>query len=569
MKIGKRVSFLDQETQMRSTFLCLALAAASAAMGQIPSSVSNFIPVPGVREFSGRLIARPTQLMTLVNQQGLTPAAAYQANETTRRALVRYTVQYVPETDEYILRVPKDSTEGALAYLLNTQGRFQYIEPDWIVFPTTIPNDPSIGSQWHLAKIDAFNAWSLFTAQSTPIIVAVTDTGVQVDHEDLIDRFVPGANCATGTPIPQSSGGQVSDVNGHGSHTSGIAAATCNNAKGGCGMGWGLKLMPIRVSDVSTGGASTAALTAGARWAADNGARVVSTSYSGVSASTVGTNGTYLRSKNCLYFYAAGNDGANLSTFDWPDVNVIGASDSNDLKASFSAFGTAIDVFAPGVGIYSTYKGGPSSYATLSGTSMATPCAAGVATVITASNPSMTSFDVETSLYQGCDNIGAAATFGWGRVNLNKSLRYAYNNFPFPTIAATAGQGSLGSDPLSAMNVSDNAYYGVNSNQWVSVTLRFHSTLLQVGSMQLNLEDAASAQGGTICSVTSGAGGGGQKLDISSVGVNDNARVINVPNSAIDAGTGDVIITLTYMPFSRTIPAWQAKIDRAVLFTRP
>jgi subtilisin family serine protease len=311
-------------------------------------------------------------------------------------------------------------------------------------------------------------------------------------------------------------------------------------------------------------------LAAGARWAADNGARVISTSYSGVSSATNQTTGAYLRTKNALYCFAAGNSNTNLSTFDHIDVTVVGATDSNDAKASFSSYGLGTDVYAPGVNIFATIRTNDSSYGNMSGTSMATPMAAGVATMITASNPSLTSNQVETALYQGCDDLGPVGNdtqWGWGRININKSLRYAYNNFPFPVNAAIVNVGNGLGDALNAMNTSDDSYYRVDSDEYVSFTLRFDSTLLQVGSMELIYEDRASAAGGTVCIISSGVNG--QKLDTRAVGNSDVLRSISIPNSAIEAGTGDVVLNFTYWPISRTLPTWQASVDRAVLFTRP
>ncbi len=552
---------------MRVTLFSLALIATSMGFAQSFSNALSFTPEPGVRELSGRLIVRPKQLMNLANT-GVSPATAYQTSEASRNALAQYTLRYIPETDEYILQVPKGLSDAALAAKLAGQGQYEYIEPDWIVYPTTIPNDPM--AQWHIPKVDAYNAWSLYTAQTTNIVVAITDTGIRQDHEEFVGRLVSGANSATGTAIAQSSGGLVEDLNGHGTHCAGIAAATTNNAKGVCGAGWGLKIMPVRVSDSSGGGSSSAALAAGARWAADNGARVVSTSYSGVSSATNQTTGAYLRSKNVLYCFAAGNSNTNLSSFDHLDVTVVGATDSNDAKASFSSYGLATDVYAPGVNILSTYRTSATSYSTLSGTSMATPLAAGIATTVAASNPSITSQQLENALYFSCDDLGPVGNdtqWGWGRVNLNKALRYAYNKYSFPTFTATSVQGISAGDALSALNTSDDQYWRVNSDQWVTVRLRFKSTLLLINSMQLILEDQATAEGGTICTVSTG--GTGQKLDVRPVAGSDVLRTINVPLTAIEPGTGDIVLDVTYMPFSRTLPQWQAKIDHAVLFTKP
>jgi len=547
----------------------MAIAISACAVAQTAVSASDFTPMPGVRELSGMLIARPADINDLVNK-GLTPRSAYQAIERARKAVAPYTVRRYAETDEYILRVPNGQTEASLAGTLLKSGGFDYIEPDWTVFPVATPNDALLGSQWHHPKVQSFQGWDLYNGLGSNIVVAITDTGIRQAHEDFAGRLVSGANTASGVVTPQASGGLVEDINGHGTHCAGIAAATGNNSVGVSGMGWGLKIMPIRVTNSSGGSASTSALSAGARWAADNGARVVSTSYSGVSSSTHQTTGAYLRARNVLYCFAAGNSNTNLSTFDHVDVTVVGATDQNDAKASFSSYGLGTDVFAPGVSIFATLRTNNSAYGNMSGTSMATPLAAGIATAVTSSNPSLTSQQVEQALYQSCDDLGPAGNdtqWGWGRVNLHKALRFAYNNFPFFINSVSVDTGASIGDSISAMNASDNNYYRVEQDQWVTVELRFKSTLQQVGSMELVLEDRANAQGGTICTVSTGTNG--LRLDSRPVGDSDVLRTISIPNSAIEAGTGEVVLKVTYMPFARNLPSWQASIDRAVLFTRP
>lgn len=552
---------------MRNVSVLALSVVAASSVAQI--HIDTYTPVSGVREFSGQLIARPARL-DQVAMKGDAQASVVQVT-AARSAVSKYTVRYIPETDEYILKVPKGRTEADLAQELIGKGAFQYIEPDWIVFPVAIPNDPLVGNQWHVAKVDAYNAWDLFQAQNSNIIVAITDTGIKTAHQDLASRLVPGANTATGTAVAQVNGGLVEDINGHGTHCAGIAAAAGDNGVGVSGMGWGLKIMPIRVTNSTGGSASTSALAAGARWAADNGARVVSTSYSGVSSSTNQTTGAYLRTKNALYLFAAGNDGANLSTFDHPDVTVVGASTTNDTRASFSAYGNAIDVFAPGVDILATIRSSNTSYGLMSGTSMATPCAAGVAAVITASNPSLTSYQVETALYQGATDIGAAgndSVFGWGRVNLNRGLRYAYNNFTIAATAADLELGSAVSTNLSSVHNSDNVYFSGSGGSDIQFLLRFPTTLLQIGSIQVTLEHAASTVKREY-TVTTASGVVGQVLAAGDAPSTDTQQVINVPLNAVDPTTREVAIRVHYKPLTRDIARWTARIDQAVLTTKP
>jgi subtilisin family serine protease len=471
----------------RAFFVALIFASLGPGGAEASQFRELFREQPGVQEFSGQMIARPKQVGDMVAEGARLDVAAA-THAAARRQVLPLTREHVPQTDEYLIAVPFGSSESRLAAQLMASGAFEYVEPDWIVYPTfTTPNDPRYSQQWHLPKIRAPWAWSLFKGNDT-VTIAIVDTGVRLDHEDLQPLLVPGYNSAN--RVSQANGGLVNDINGHGTHCAGTAAAYTNNARGVAGVGWNFRIMPIRATNSTGGSASLSNLTNGARWAADNGARVISTSYSGVSSSSVQTTGNYIKyQRNGIYLWAAGNSNSNLSTFDHVDVTVVGATDQNDAKASFSSYGLALDVFAPGVGIVATYYRSSTDYASLSGTSMATPCAAGVAAMIMASNPALTGAQVETLLYQSCVDLGAPGPsyWGWGRVNLEAGLRLSYQNHPFlpEGFGVTTGTHSGGS--LNTVRVANGQYLTATPTiPNPKVTLEFNSTttLQQIGTLR-------------------------------------------------------------------------------------
>lgn len=373
---------------------------------------------PGELEFSGQMIARPMPRERLVAQVGEKGADRLLAR--ARAAVKGMTLRYYRETDEYILRIPFGFDENSLSAYLRGLGGFQYVEPNYIVYPALSPNDPLFGDQWWLSKIEGPRAWDRYTGQ-TSVVAAVCDTGCDLGHQDLAGRYVSGYNSAD--DLPQALGGQVTNVHPHGTHVAGIIGAIGNNGVGISGVNWNVSIMPVRVSNLSSGSSTYEYLTRGARWAAENGAKVINTSYSGVSGETIGTTGTYVRSLGALWFYAAGNNAANLSGFDYADVVVVGATDSSDSRAGFSAYGLAVDVFAPGVSVLSTVPG--NNYESWSGTSMATPVACGIAALLWSARPSLTSLEVEGFLESGCDDLGPPGNdeeWGWGRVNAYRTL---------------------------------------------------------------------------------------------------------------------------------------------------
>ncbi len=331
-------------------------------------------------------------------------------------------------------------------------------------------------------------AWDLTTG-SASVICAVTDTGIDLTHPDLAAHRVPGFNAVT--DLAEVDGGDVSEINGHGTHVSGCAAAIGNNAVGVAGIGWNLRIMMCRVALDSGGGAYLDDILQAARWAIDHGAKAASSSYSGVDYPAIGTTGTYIKSHGGLYCYAAGNDARDLSGFDYPDTIVVGASWSGEDRAGFSAFGHAVDVFAPGQDILSSCWGGGWCYA--SGTSMATPVCNGVIGMIWSANPALTPQQVEDILEHSCDDFGAVGNddvYGWGRVNTFKAVKGALNAAgPQPPNAFPDGGTGFAGIPV-ALDVLANDY-DVNGD-----------------TVAIGTFDATTLHGGTVVrSIATGPGG--------------------------------------------------------------
>jgi len=373
-----------------------------------------YFATAGENEFSGEVIVRPKQ--TLLRSQ----------RTAALEMIAPQIVRHHDATDEFILSggmIPERLgvwESQRIAELLATN-LFQYAHPNWILFPVTVPNDPRVAEQWHHTMMQSYEAWSI-SSGSPSVIVAVTDTGI-VTHEDLTHR-VSGYNAVS--QVDEASGGDMTDINGHGTHVAGCAAATGNNAIGVAGTGWSLSIMPIRVSEAPSGGASFDALLEGARWAVEHGAKVVSASYSGIGYDAVETTGVYIHSLNATLMWAAGNSATNHESWDFQNVIVVGASDQQDQRASFSSYGRGVDFFSPGVAILSTTKDG--GYQAWNGTSMATPVANGALGVIRSVNPQLSAVHAEYILCNACDPWGGMSNsveFGFGRINLKTAAEQA------------------------------------------------------------------------------------------------------------------------------------------------
>jgi subtilisin family serine protease len=406
--------------------LLASLAAVAAGAAVRPRTAgaagATYVEQAGELSFSGQMIVRPVQAVDW-HATGLTPQQVAERRHQAAARLSPGVVQYYAEVDEYVVDVPPGMSENSYADSLLATGEYEYAIPNWICVPVLTPNDPLFSSQWHHQKIQSAKAWDLTTGSSS-LTLAVVDTGIDLNHADLKAHLVPGYNSAT--KLAQVDGGDVSDINGHGTATAGTAAAIGNNGTGVAGVAWNPKIMMVRTTNKSDGTATLADMLWGARWAAEHGAKLVSVSYSGVGAVAVQTTGVYLKSLGSLLIFAAGNSDKDLKSFDWPDVIIVGATNSSDAKAGFSSYGKAVDLFAPGVDIWTTQKGG--GYSPVSGTSFSTPMVNGVAAMIWSAHPGLTVNQVQTILLVSCDDLGPPGEdeyWGYGRANVFQAVQLA------------------------------------------------------------------------------------------------------------------------------------------------
>lgn len=307
----------------------------------------------------------------------------------------------------------------------------------------TPPNDPYYPNQWAVQKVDMLSAWQYSRGDS--ILIAILDTGVDYAHDDLagklradIDRdFVNDDDDAQ-------------DDNGHGTHVAGIAAAATNNAQGVVGVGWGAEVVSLKVLN-NKGRGSLADIITAIYYATDQGAHIINMSLSTSADYDLPCSQVpamvealeYAYNHGVLVVVASGNDSADAARVipaNCPYVLTVAATDSSDAITSFSNYGDVVDMAAPGKNIYSTYLG--NRYQFLSGTSMAVPFVAGVASLVFAAQPGYTATQVAAALVNHALDLGAAGwdpSFGWGRVDAAKAVQLG------------AGEGKSGymRDPLT------------------------------------------------------------------------------------------------------------------------
>lgn len=362
----------------------------------------------------------------------------------------------IGQSDLHIVQLPATASETAVLAQLAHHPHLKFAELDRRVASVLVSNDPYLGSEWHLAKINAAAAWDV--SQGAGVTIAILDTGVLPGHADLVQ--VTGWNFV-------DNNNNTADVQGHGTSVAGAAAAITNNGVGVAGVAGGARIMPIRVADAS-GYAYYSTIASGVTYAADNGARVVNASFSGVYASSsIQSAGNYLKSKGGLLVVAAGNSGANDGSPQTSAMIPVSATDGSDLMASWSSYGSYVAVAAPGVGIWTTSSDG--SYRSASGTSFASPITAGVVALMMAAKPTLSSGQVESLLYSTSLDLGAAGRdiyFGYGRVDAAAAVRAATavvaadTQAPTATIAAPLASSSVSG--LAAVDVSASDNVGVS-----------------------------------------------------------------------------------------------------------
>lgn len=296
---------------------------------------------------------------------------------------------------------------------------------------------------WNVNAVAAPAAWAAgYSGQG--IIVAVIDTGIDLDHPDLATNLYVNPGEIAGNGIDDDQNGFVDDVsgydfvssdarpddgNGHGTHVAGTIAAA-NNGIGATGVAPDAKILPVRVLDDS-GLGSDSSVAAGIRYAADIGAQIINLSLGGNFSSRINSAIDYATSLGSLVIAAAGNESASSPGYPArqsaasTSVLSVGAFNSDNRIAAFSndvGDSGAVQVDAPGVGIYSTWIGG--SYSTLSGTSMAAPHVAGVAALTLSADPSLTSRELRQFLAGG--TVGQVANSdAIGKISTLRSVAYA------------------------------------------------------------------------------------------------------------------------------------------------
>jgi thermitase len=367
------------------------------------------------------------------------------------------------QSNLYIVELPSGASPRSVVAQLSAHPQIKHAELDRRVKSSFSPTDPYFGSEWHLPKVGAPNAWD--TSQGAGVTIAILDSGVDATHPDLSPNMVPGYNF-------YSNNTDTTDACGHGTAVAGVAAAATNNGTGVAGVAGQSRIMPIRVAyfDSTQNGcyAYYSTVINGLTYAADHGARVANVSYGGLAASsTVQSAAQYMKGKGGLVFVSAGNDGINANVASTSTMIPVSATDSNDSIASWSTYGAFVALSAPGAGIWTTSQGG--IYQAWTGTSFSSPLTAGVAALMMAANPALDGTKIESLMYTTAVDLGAAGRdiyYGYGRVDAAAGVKAAVASTV--TIDTQAPTASI-SAPIAFSSVSGLVAVNVSATDNVSV----------------------------------------------------------------------------------------------------
>jgi subtilisin len=294
---------------------------------------------------------------------------------------------------------------------------------------------------WGIQRVTAPAAWALQTPAlaGTGVRVAFLDSGGDVNHPDL--AWAGGYNAITGSTAPAAWHDDLSVCGGHGTHVAGTIGALQNGA-GVVGVAPGVSLYAIKVFENVSGSclAYVSKQVAGLNWAVQQGVKVVSISIGGSTyVSSYDQAITAATAAGTWVVAAAGNNGTTNITYPgrYPDALAIAALTASNTKSSYSNYGPKIFIAAPGDGILSTLPGG--GYGSKSGTSMATPHAAGVIALLLAHNPSASRSQLLAQLEAGALDLGVAGRddqTGWGLVRAYESITSGAAPTPAPLALA-------------------------------------------------------------------------------------------------------------------------------------
>jgi serine protease len=400
----------------------------------------------------------------------------------------------------------KDPEEFSTELLKNAD--VEWCEPKFVYELSYVPNDTDYTEQYNLNKIFAEQAWDI-TQGDTSIVIGIIDTGVDWDHPDLAANIWVNRDEVPDNGVDDDNNGHIDDIRGwdfggltgtpdndpmedqpdHGTHVAGIASAVTNNTTGIAGIGFNSRIMPVKASIDDFRNSSNQPYIVfgyeGIVYAVDNGAKVVNVSWGGSGYSLLGQSVVnYAVANGVVVVGAAGNGNSNLLHYPsaYDGVLSVASTDAADKRSSFSNYGATVDVTAPGSAIYSTWQN--NDYLTISGTSMSSPLAAGLAALVITQFPSYNALQIIEQIRVNADdisdsNIGFDNWLGKGRINAVKA------------VSNSASVSVRGTEFIFSDEAGDNDGI-LEPGETITISAEFTNFLNPTGNLTITLESLTS-----------------------------------------------------------------------------
>lgn len=341
------------------------------------------------------------------------------------------------------LAIPRASLESVREQMLAT-GKYKFVEINSVLFEDIpqeqedLVGDNTSALPWHFLNINAHKVTNLSFRSSREVVVAVCDSGLEENHADLLGKSVLGYSFVD-NPM------DTSPNTHHGTMVAGIIVGEYNSKYNTSGIAPQVKIMPLRIT-TKKGSTTLKTIVDCIKYAADNGAKVINVSFTGVNNDSIEEAGLYARKRGSLLVYSAGNQGRNRKS--WPDhknvlivggtEKVIGGSvfDSTRWNCNKwymtcgSNFGDFVDVVAPARSIFTTrayVTFGGKKYSNPNGTSFSAPIVSGIAALIFSINPNFTPAEVERIIKSSTRKVGSGSeyVYGAGTVDAEKAVMLA------------------------------------------------------------------------------------------------------------------------------------------------
>ncbi|MCG2796390.1 MAG: S8 family serine peptidase, partial [Actinomycetia bacterium] len=343
--------------------------------------------------------------------------------------------------------------ESALE-VLRSSALVEYAEPNYLRGASDfIPNDPMYPEQWNFNDINIPTAWDIEKGDNS-VVVAILDTGVAyrtgggyTQATDLVNTsFIQGYDFVNGDKY-------ADDDNGHGTHVCGTVAQSTDNSFGVAGIAFNCSIMPVKVLD-DGGLGSDSQIIEGIIHAADQDVDVLNMSFSGPGTSEALEEAVdYAFSEGVVLCASSGNEDEDAVGYPaaYSSCVAVGATNRNKKRASYSNYGSALDVVAPGGGpaggiIQQTFQtfgkpDGNFAFQSMQGTSMACPHVAGVAALVKSHHPAWTAGDVRAAVTSTCRDLGSTGwdpESGWGLIDADAALNAAKPTLEAPIISGVS-----------------------------------------------------------------------------------------------------------------------------------